>query len=418
MAKLTNRLSTRTVDTAKPGLHADGNGLYLAVSPKGAKRWTLIFQWEKKRAEMSLGAVDDISLAEARELAGDARRMVREGVNPIEARKPKADAGAAPALDTFGAFAESLIESLEGGFRNEKHKAQWRMSLSVARDKETGELLVTGYCRKLRNKRLDEIGTDDVLAVLQPIWTAKAETASRLRGRIERVLDAAKARGLRSGENPARWRGHLNALLSKRQKLQRGHHAAMPYADVPAFVTRLHAERQAMAALALEWTILAAARTGETLGARLSEVDRKAKVWTVPAARMKAGREHRVPLTPRMLEILAVADKVREVGNDHLFPGPGIRKPLSGMAMTMLLRRMKVEDVTVHGFRSAFRDWVGEETFYRPDLAEAALAHVVGDATVQAYRRGDALEARRQLMTEWAGFVGGTAPAKDVADAA
>jgi len=214
MAKLTNRLSTRTVDTAKPGLHADGNGLYLSVSPKGARRWAFIFQWEKKRAEMWLGAVEGISLAEARERAGDARRMVREGINPIEARKPRAGSEAGPALDTFGPFAQSLIESLEGGFRNNKHKAQWRMSLSVARDKVTGELLDSGYCRKLRDKRLDEINTDDVLAVLQPIWTTKAETASRLRGRIERVLDAAKARGLRSGENPARWRGHLNALSS------------------------------------------------------------------------------------------------------------------------------------------------------------------------------------------------------------
>jgi len=416
MAKLLYRLSTRFVETARPGFHADGNGLYLNVSPRGAKRWTFIFQWRKKRSEMSLGSAEDLSLGDARERAADARRMVRSGTNPIAARKHRSGSDTdKPAPVTFGAFAEELLNTIEGEFRNEKHKAQWRATLSLVRDPKTGGFTTGGHCLSLRDLPLDAIGTDEVLAVLQPIWSTKAETAARVRGRIERVLDAAKARGLRSGENPARWRGHLSALLPKRQRLLRGHYAALPYADVPAFVARLRTERRdAMAALALEWTILSAARSGEALGATLGEIDREAKVWTIPATRMKAGREHRVPLMPRMLEILAVTDKVRG-DSDYLFPGPRPKKPLSKAAMTMLLRRMKVKDVTVHGFRSAFRDWVGEETLYRPDLAEAALAHVVGDATVRAYRRGDALEARRTLMAAWADFVAGKAPTADAA---
>jgi integrase len=223
-----------------------------------------------------------------------------------------------------------------------------------------------------------------------------------VRGRIERVLDAAKAKGLRSGENPARWRGHLNNLLPKRQKLPRGHHAAMPFADVPAFVADLR-QREAVAALALEFTILTAGRSGEILGARWAEVDREAKVWTIPAERMKSGREHRVPLTARALEILDTVEKVRS--SDFVFPGRRRGRPLSPMSMTLLLRRMNVTNATVHGFRSAFRDWCGERTTFPREIAEAALAHVVGDPTERAYRRSDALEKRRKLMEAWAGFL-------------
>jgi integrase len=253
----------------------------------------------------------------------------------------------------------------------------------------------------LREKPLDEIRTDDVLAALKPIWQTKSETASRLRGRIERVLDAAKARGLRSGENPARWRGHLDHLLPKRQKLTRGHHPALPYLDVPAFVADLR-NRETVAALALEFTILNASRTGEVLGAKWDEIDREAAIWTIPRERMKAGREHRVPLTDRGLEILDAVEKVRT--GDYVFPGQRRGKPLSGMAMEMLLRRMKIEKATVHGFRSSFRDWAGECTPFPREIAEAALAHTVGDETERAYRRGDALEKRRKLMAAWAAF--------------
>ena len=250
---------------------------------------------------------------------------------------------------------------------------------------------------------VDVIDTAAVLSVLKPIWQAKPETASRFRGRIEQVLDAAKAQGHRTGENPARWRGHLDKLLAKRQRLTRGHHAAMAYADVPAFLSRLR-ERQAgsVSALALEFVILTAARSGEALGMRWDEVDETAKVWTVPPARMKAAREHRVPLSARALDLLGEAKKART--GDFVFPGSGAGRPLSVMAMEMVLRRMNLASVTVHGFRSAFRDWAGNETHFPREVAEAALAHVIGDAAERAYRRGDALEKRRALMEAWANY--------------
>ncbi|MDF2797314.1 MAG: integrase family protein [Devosia sp.] len=389
MARVSKRLSARAVATiTEPGLHADGDGLYLVVDSRGSKRWSFIFQWQRKRTEMGLGRLSDVSLANAREAVIDARRLVREGVSPIHARKLAQSEREAPE-HTFGSFADELVATMESGFRNAKHKAQWKMTLTV-------------YAAPIRNLPLDAIGTHEVLACLTPLWTTKAETASRLRGRIERVLDAAKAKGLRTGENPARWRGHLDKLLPKRQKLTRGHHKALPYPEVPAFAARLRS-LSSSSALALEWTILAACRSGETLGARLGEVDRDAKVWTIPADRMKAGRPHRVPITNRMLEILDAVGPLRG-DNPYLFPGSSVRRPLSSMALAMQLRRMKVE-VTVHGFRSSFRDWVGEETDFASEIAEAALAHVVGDATERAYRRGDALERRRALMEAWGQYV-------------
>jgi integrase len=242
-----------------------------------------------------------------------------------------------------------------------------------------------------------------VLAVLKPIWTTKAETASRLRGRIEAVLDAAKAEGLRIGENPAAWKGNLKHSLPKRQKLQRGHHAAMSYQDVPAFVLSLR-QRDATAARALEVLILTAARTSEVLGAHWAEVNRERSIWTIPPGRMKSGREHRVPLTGRTVEIFMEMEKLRDGGTGLVFPGRG-GKPLSNMSMEMLLRRMKIDGATVHGFRSSFRDWAAEETPFPREIAEAALSHVVGDSTERAYRRGDALERRRELMEAWAGYV-------------
>jgi integrase len=253
----------------------------------------------------------------------------------------------------------------------------------------------------LRDKRVDTVSTDDVLAVLKPIWTVKAETASRVRGRIEKVLDAAKAKGFREGENPARWRGHLDHLLPRPSKLARGHHAAMPYEEIAGFVARLR-EREAIAALALEVCILTAARSGEILGMRWDEIDFDKKIWTVPAHRMKAGREHRVPLSQRAAAIL-----VRQVegrSGDFVFPGQRRGKPLSHTAMEAILRRMKIENATVHGFRSSFRDWAGNETPSPREVIETALAHVIGDTTEQAYRRSDALEKRRKLMEDWAAY--------------
>jgi integrase len=257
------------------------------------------------------------------------------------------------------------------------------------------------YAAPLRRLPVDKITTDDVLSVLKPLWNEKPETAARLRGRIERVLDAAKAQGQRSGENPARWRGHLDQLLPKRQRLTRGHHAAMGYTDVPAFMAELQA-RQATASLALEFTILTAARSGEVLGARWDEFDLDRAVWTIPASRMKAGREHRVPLSRRALKVVKAMHDARN--GDFVFPGQKPGKPLSVMALEMVLRRMKIKDVTVHGFRSAFRDWAAERTNIPNEVCEAALAHVIENKAEAAYRRGDLFDKRRKLMEAWAAY--------------
>jgi integrase len=335
---------------------------------------------------MGLGSVTSVSLAEAREKAAEARKTLGNKRNPIEERRARETAGTGT---TFGEFADDLLKILAPGFRNEKHKAQWAMTL-------------THHVALLRLQRLNDITTNDVLKVLQPIWQTKAETASRIRQRIERVLDAAKAKGLRSGENPARWRGHLDALLPKRNRLSRGHHPAMAYKDLPAFIDRLRA-MGSMSALALEFLVLTAGRSGEVLEARWEEIDLDEKLWTVPAARMKAGRQHRVPLTNRALAILEMVKPLQT--SDYVFPGQRPGRPLSGMVMAEVLRRLNLNDVTVHGFRSAFRDWAGNETHFPREVAEAALAHAVGDMTERAYRRGDALEKRRQLMDAWANFI-------------
>jgi hypothetical protein len=285
MVRQTHRLNARSVLALnKLGRHADGAGLYLIVDKAGAKRWAFLFRQQGRLRETGLGGIGSVSLARARELAGEARAVVADGGNPISARKE------ARAIPSFGEVADQFITSMTPEWRNEKHRAQWKMTLDE-------------YAKPLRVVPVDRIGTEDVLKVLRPIWTAKSETASRVSGRIERVLDAAKALGHRSGENPALWRGHLKNLLPKRQKLSRGHHAAMPSADVSAFLAELRS-RKAVTAMALEFTILTAARSGEALGATWGEIDLAAKVWTVPANRMKAGKEHRVPLSGRALEIL------------------------------------------------------------------------------------------------------------------
>jgi integrase len=386
MARQGKGLTARKVETAKPGKYEDGHGLRLVVAPTGARKWVFRYMRAGKRSEMGLGSVPAINLAQAREKAADARRLVKAGKDPIAARRgERADQADG---ETFGAFALKLVHTIETGFRNEKHRAQWRTTL-------------TTYAAPIWNKRLADIETDDLLECLKPIWATKTETASRVRGRIERVLDAAAARGLRSRDNPARWRGHLANLLPKRQKLARGHHAAMPFDDVPTYVARLR-EIEGISAPALEFAILTAARSGEVLGARWSEIDLDEKVWTIPAARTKAGREHRVPLTNHTIEILSRLAETR-VG-DFVFAGAKRDKSLSVAALTMVMRRTGAGHFTVHGFRSAFRDWAGERTNFPREIAEAALAHVVGDATERAYRRGDALEKRRALMEAWAAF--------------
>jgi integrase len=386
MARKINRLNARAVATiSKQGRHADGGGLYLSISSNGGRRWVFLYRWRGKPTEIGLGSARDVSLARARELAGHSRANLAEGINPKSARQPITGA-------TFGECADRLIEAMKPSWRNDKHAAQWEMTLRE-------------YAAPLRHLPVDDITTDDVLSVLKPLWNTKAETGSRLRGRIERVLDAAKAQGLRSGENPARWRGHLDQLLPKRQRLTRGHHAAMPYTDVPAFMTDLK-RQNAMAALALEFTVLTAARSGEVLGAYWEEFDLDHAVWTVPPKRMKAGREHRVPLSSRARQIVERLYETR--GRDCVFSGQKAGQPLSVMAMEMVLRRMKVEDATVHGFRSAFRDWAAECTNFPNEVCEAALAHVIENKAEAAYRRGDLFEKRRSLMDAWASYC--TAP--------
>ena len=387
MAKHTlNKLSARRVASArKPGRYGDGGGLYLVVAADGSRKWVFRFAWNGKQRDMGLGPLRGVPLAEARTTAAVAREHVRTGRDPIaERERARRSANDVP---TFGEMADQLIESIEPGFRNAKHRYQWRQTL-------------TEYAKPLRPKPVDAITTEDVLDCLKPLWQTKAETAARLRGRIERVLDAAKAKGYRTGENPARWRGHLDLVLPKRQKLTRGHHAAMPFNEVPDFLARLR-DMDGIAARALEFLILTATRTGEVIGARWDEINFLEKVWTVPAARMKAGREHRVPLTQRAVEIVLTMAEVRT--GDFVFPGFRHDRSLSNMAMRMTARRAGVEH-TVHGFRSAFRDWAGERTNFAREIAEAALAHAVGDETERAYRRGDALEKRRAVMEAWAAF--------------
>lgn len=394
MARKINRLNARQVATlTKRGRHADGGGLYLSISPNGGRRWVFLFRWHGKPTEIGFGSARDVSLARARDLASQARAKLAEGTNPKDARRPLLGA-------LFGECADRVIASMRPSWRNAKHAAQWEMTL---RD----------YAASLRRLPVDKISTEDVLSVLRAIWSSKPETASRLRGRIERVLDSAKAEGLRQGENPARWRGHLDQLLPKRQQLTRGHHAALSYADIPEFMRVLRV-REGAAARALEFAILTAARSGEVLGARWDEVDFDRAVWTVPPDRMKGAREHRVPLSAPALEILK--DMVEHRTGMFVFPGHVAGRSLSVMALEMVLRRMKVETATVHGFRSTFRDWAAERTNFTNEVCEAALAHVIANKTEAAYRRGDLFEKRRKLMDAWATYCGATPKESQVLD--
>ena len=383
MAARAKPLTARSVETIKAaGRHADGGNLYLNVTTSGARSWVFLYVVKGRQREMGLGPARDVTLAEARELASRHRRSIRAGIDPLETKK--IDAG----KPTFGSFAEAHIASMEVGWRNPKHRAQWRSTLKT-------------YAASMSALTVDRVTTADVLGVLKPIWSKKPETASRVRGRIEAVLDAAKAAGHRTGDNPAAWRGHLDNLLPKRTKASRGHHAAMSINDLPAFITKLR-QAEGASPRALEFTILTAARSGESLGARWAEIDLERRVWTVPALRMKAGVEHRVPLTDRVVEILEDMAQVRV--SAFVFPGAKRDAPLSNMALAMTLRRLGAAGVTAHGFRSTFRDWASERTSFPGDVAEMALAHTISDKTEAAYRRGDLFEKRRNMMDAWAGF--------------
>ncbi|MEK6724883.1 MAG: integrase arm-type DNA-binding domain-containing protein [Pseudomonadota bacterium] len=392
--KLSNVLTPLAVKNAKAGRHADGGGLHLLVKESGARSWVYRFMLNGKSRDVGLGAAgpDGISLSQARDARDALRLKVKAGIDPLDERQRKAAEALAAAQVaqvagmTFKGVAETYISPNEARRRNHKHRQQWRNTLASYVYPVIGELPVA------------EIATAHVLKILEPIWQDKPETASRIRGRIETVLDAAKARGYREGENPARWRGHIAQILPRRSRLTRGHHKAMPYEAIPAFVAKLR-EREAMAALALEFVILTASRTSEVLGATWAEVDLDNALWTVPASRMKAGKEHRIPLSPRAVEIL---EAVKPLGKASLFPANKSGK-LSTMAMSMLLRRMDVA-ATVHGFRSTFRDWAAERTGYAHEVAEMALAHTIESAVERAYRRGDLFAKRRRLMADWATY--------------
>jgi integrase len=348
-----------------------------------------MFTLDGKQREAGFGPVGTITLAKAREKAREWREMLLDGVDPLAA-KQAARAAARAAKDaeaarrTFGECADELIKSKRAEWRSEIHARQWRQTIEQ-------------YCAPIAEMPIDAIDTAAVLKVLKPLWTRTPETASRLRGRIESVLNYAKAHKLRDGENPAAWRGHLALILPKRPKLSRGHHAAMPYTDVPAFVGKLR-QTETVPALALEFTILSAARIGEVLGARWDEIDHDAKVWTIPATRMKSSAEHRVPLSARAIQIVGWMAANRS--NDFVFPGQRKERPISHSSV----KKEGSGTGTIHGFRSSFRDWAGEETSFPREVAEQCLAHATGNEVERAYRRGDALEKRRALMEAWAAY--------------
>ncbi|MGJ4973181.1 tyrosine-type recombinase/integrase [Bradyrhizobium sp. HKCCYLRH1073] len=395
MAHLVGRLTAlKVTKVKKPGMYADGAGLYLQVTGDGentpAKSWIFRFTLRGRSREMGLGSFSIFGLAEARTKAAEYRRQVYEGVDPIEARRAQRAQAAleAAAAPTFEECTKQYLAAHSAGWRNAKHAAQWISTLKTYAEPVIGSLSV------------HSIDTALVMKIIEPLWSKKPETASRLRGRIEAVLDWAAARGFRQGENPARWRGHLDKLLPAPAKVRTvKHHAALPYDELPAFMTALRAQ-EGTAARALEFLILTAARTGEVIGARQEEI--KDTVWTVPAGRMKASKEHRVPLPAAAL---AIVEKLRkEQGGEHLFFGGKRDKPLSNMAMLALLDRMGRSDLTAHGFRSTFRDWAAECTNYPNEVVEMALAHTIGSKVEAAYRRGDLFEKRKSLMSDWATF--------------
>ncbi|MFC3725939.1 tyrosine-type recombinase/integrase [Neoaquamicrobium sediminum] len=397
-----NKLTARGIDAiSKPGLYADGLGLYLQVSPSGTKSWIFRFMQNGRSRKMGLGPVAVLSLKQAREQAQECQSHLLVGRDPIEVRneqRRQTQLQQAKAL-TFKEASNLYIAAHRAGWKNLKHAAQWKATLETYAYPVFGDWLVSSV----------DVGA--VLRVLEPIWTEKPETASRVRGRIESVLDWATARGYRLGDNPARWRGHLDKLLPARSKVQQvKHHAALAYPELPEFMIKLRAV-DGVAARALEFAILTAGRTGEIIGARWKEIDRDNAMWTIPGERMKARREHRVPLAPAAVSLLDALPV--EKGSDFVFIGSKERSGLSNMALLMTLRRMKREDLTVHGFRSTFRDWAAETTAYPHELLEMALAHVVSDQTVAAYLRGDMLEKRRRLMADWADYCAST-PRGDV----
>jgi len=388
-----DKLTDREVRAVKlPGYYGDGAGLYLQVSSSGTKSWIFRFALRGRQREMGLGGFPDVGLAKARERRNAARELLAEGVDPLEAKRAEkrtVDANAARAVP-FEVEAEAYIESHRAGWKNAKHADQWANTLQTYAYPVIGRALVS------------EIDVALVMKCLQPIWTTKTETASRVRGRIEAVLDYAAAIGHRTGDNPARWKGNLDHLLPRPSKVAKTeNHAAVPYVEAGKFMKALR-EQPGISARAVEFIVLTAVRTSEAFLATWDEIDLQAGVWTVPAERMKGGREHRVPLSSAAVKVL---EKVGELGRaGYVFPGAKEGKPLSNMAGLQLLERMGYGDFTVHGFRSTFRDWAAEQTNFPREVAEMALAHTIKDAVEAAYRRGDLYEKRARLMQAWADY--------------
>ncbi len=390
--------SVEVAKKQKQGRYADGGGLYLQVGPSGNKSWLFRYTLHAKAREMGLGPVHAVSLKEAREKAAEQRRLLVNRIDPLASRQ--ADHAAkrlsVASTKTFKECSAAYIKAHRAGWKSAKHADQWENTLDQ-------------YCGPVFGSApVQSIDTTLVMRALDPIWKEKNETASRLRGRIEKILDWARVRGYRSGDNPARWRGHLDKLLPTPRKVKKvRHHPALPYGEIGAFMKELR-QQEGTAARALELLILTATRTNEVIGAKWSEIDRAAKTWTIPAERMKAQREHRVPLSEAAIRVLS---KLPSEG-DFVFVGAKPGKPLSNMAMLKLLSRMERSDLTVHGFRSTFRDWAAETTNYPREAAEAALAHSISDKTEAAYRRGDLFEKRGKLMQAWADHCYRTASAK------
>ena len=391
-------LTTLEMKYAAIGMHADGGGLYLQVAKGGGRSWIFRYQVNGRRREMGLGSAADLSVTQARAVAEDFKALTKKGRDPLEEKKAaEAQAAMTAAADTkrevlagrtFSAVATQYIGAQEAGWKNAKHAQQWTNTLQTYVYPLIGELPIS------------EVTTDHVVEILTPIWSAKPETATRVRSRLELVIAYAKAREWFQGANPAAWRGHISALLPSPSKLKNvRNHPALAWKDMADFMTGLRA-MPGTGARALEFAILTAARSGEARRATWAEIDLATKVWTVPGARMKATKEHRVPLSGAAVALLEKLPRVR--GEDLIFPGARSRRPLSDMSLSAVLRRMKRAEITVHGFRSAFRDWASEATLHHPDLAEQALAHAIKNKVEAAYRRGDMLEKRRVLMEEWA----------------
>lgn len=394
MGRSIHRLSALTVKHASaPGYYPDGAGLYLQVSQSGTKSWIFRYTREKRTREMGLGPLHTISLSEGRLKATEQRKLLLDGLDPIEARsaaKVQAKLAAAKTM-SFDNCAKVYIDAHRASWRNAKHAAQWESTLRSYATPIFGDIPV------------QNIDTTLVMKAVEPIWVEKPETASRVRGRIESILNWATVRGFRTGDNPARWRGHLDHLLPNHTKIRKvEHHPALPYTGVADFMTEL-VNQEGIAARALEFLILTAARTGEAIGATWSEFDLTNKTWTIGAERMKAHKEHRIPLSPRALQIIEGMQTIA-TGGEFVFPGRQECKSLSNMAMLALLKRMGRINLTTHGFRSTFRDWTAECTNYPREVAEMALAHSVGDKVEAAYRRGDLFEKRYHLMTDWAQY--------------